>query len=99
MQNNKLVQISEANKYDYCGSLWVGDKNMIQSILDNHKELLTKNDWPLHAEEFFLKISSTHVEHDKNEDLYHLINKLFNIWCLFCERHKTRKVTSEKDYI
>ncbi len=68
--------------------LWVGDKIMIQSILNKNKNLLLKNDWPIDAEKFFFRICKEYVYHNDNKQFYHLINKLFNSRCLFCSKGK-----------
>ena len=85
-QKDKLVLYSSGGQY--CGpALWVGDKLMMQSILDNHYNFLISVGWPVDASLFFRKISGlpVSVPHDQNTQLYHLINELFNSWCLFCE--------------
>lgn len=69
--------------------LWVGDKRMIQSILDKHKDILIKNNFSLDAEEFFNRIKNEQINHDKNEEIFHVVNELFNSWCLFCEEPPT----------
>jgi hypothetical protein len=66
--------------------LWVGDLKMIQSILDPHKDYLRKKRYPVRAKNFFLKICEHHVDHDKDEKLYHIITDLYNSWCLWCEK-------------
>jgi len=64
---------------------WVGDKEMMQSILDYHQHLLAKSNWPLDAHSFFERVVTDDVYHDKDSYMYHLIAKLFNSWCLWCE--------------
>jgi hypothetical protein len=65
--------------------LWVGDKVMMQNILDNQKDILMENDWPTKAKQVFQKIITDDVVHEENKILYHLIADLFNSWCLHCE--------------
>jgi len=65
--------------------LWVGDKVMIQNILDQQKDVLIKSKWPTDAKKFFDKICVTDVGHDENQELCHLIADLFNSWCLHCQ--------------
>ena len=68
-----------------CPIFHVGNKPMIQNILDHHKDLLIKSDWPLNAKDFFYKLCFTDVDHEENKELYHLICDLFNSWCLWCD--------------
>jgi hypothetical protein len=84
-KSGKLVSLRK--KHDgKCLVLWAGDKKMIQKILNRHKSLLKKSRWTADAKEFFKRISRTDVAHDQNEELYHLVAKLFNSWCLWCEK-------------
>jgi hypothetical protein len=69
---------------------------MIQTILDNHKLILIENDWPTDAKFFFNKICRTDVDHRVNKKLYHLIAKLFNSWCLWCEPRPVSKNDESK---
>lgn len=63
----------------------VGDKQMMQGILEQNKDLLIASGWECDAEFVFNKICTTDIAHDENENLYHLICDLFNSWCLWCE--------------
>lgn len=83
-RQGKFVFIKEEKDYDF-NVLWTGDKTMMQPILDKKKELLTQAECPHDAENFFKMICHDHVDHDENEELYHLICDLFNSWCLWCE--------------
>lgn len=69
--------------------LWVGDPNMMQSILNKKKFLLKKNHWSSDANKFFNRIIKTKIRHEKNPAMYHLICQLFNSWCLWCEPRPT----------
>lgn len=67
-------------------TFWVGDKKMIQDIINNNKDLLIKNDWSLDASEVFNRICIYDVDHEYSPELYHFITDLFNSWCLWCEK-------------
>lgn len=79
--NSNLNSIKNPDRY----TVWAGDKIMIQNIIDANLDIISKYKWPLDAEEFFNKICFENIRHKDNEELYHVINDLFNSWCLFCE--------------
>lgn len=83
-ETGKLVYYKRRTK-GWLPILYVGDKDMMQSILDRHKDILIEAGWDTDAELVFAKIYGEHIDHHKNKRLYHLIAKLFNSWCLFCE--------------
>lgn len=66
-------------------TFYVGDKDMIANIINQHQELLTKNNWKIDPEWVFNKICKEQVDHYDNQELYHVVCDLFNSWCLHCE--------------
>lgn len=80
---DKLTKIVSISNYDI---LWVGDKDMIQYIINNNYELIIKSGWSIAACEFFNRLTTEDICHDKNSQLYHVVCELFNSWCLWCEK-------------
>lgn len=75
-------------KFDEEGKFYVyhvGDKQMMQTILDQNKDLVIAAGWEVDAEFVFNKICTTHPCHEGQMELYHLICDLFNSWCLWCD--------------
>ena len=79
-------QLINGEKWYVAERLWVGDEKMIQAILNKHKSVLEAAKWPTKAEDVFNKVCENRCEHSDNKEMYHLICKLFNSWCLFCEK-------------
>lgn len=86
--SNKLVTVvSEGNHI----LLWVGDTQMMNVILDAHKEVVLANGWSTVAKEFFVRLSKESIEHIHNPNMYHVVCDLFNSWCLWCEKSIVKK--------
>jgi len=79
----KLIRIVDLNEMKL---LWVGDKQMIKSILNKNASLTSNNGWPLDAEQFFNRIAVEDIDHTDNPEMYHVVCDLFNSWCLWCEK-------------
>ena len=91
-KENKLVFL---DLFENFSILWVGDPQMMQNIIDKNKNLLLENGWKTDAKSFFKKIVKTHIAHDENEKLYHVICEFFNSWCLHCEK-PTKTIKNNK---
>lgn len=85
IRNNKLVYLKNKNDEYGHGTFWVGDREMIQSIIDNQRDILNTHGWNDDAGQVFYRICQHSVEHEENRELYHLITDLFNSWCLWCD--------------
>lgn len=83
---NKLAYFRPVGGDMACDTLWVADMVMMFPILEANKNVLLKAGWPTDAEEVFLKLIYTDVDHRKSKKLYHMICDLFNSWCLHCEK-------------
>ncbi len=80
--NDKLTAIVYCDCIAY---LWVGDKYMIQNIINENSKIVINSGWPLDAYEFFVRLTKENICHDNNKKLYHVVCDMFNSWCLFCE--------------
>jgi hypothetical protein len=83
IKEGKLVYLDLTEDFSI---LWVGDPQMMQTIIDKNKNILLENGWKTDTKLVFKEITKTDIAHNENKKLYHLICKFFNSWCLWCQR-------------